>query len=166
MKDDGERVKIRGKSSGVAAEDSFIFDEQPVDNAMNSEDTEDPGINPAMTNPDDVTYLPEDTKAKDKFRPVYISANAITLSDQFQLIIRFYGDAEEIHSNYDFAHCTCWWRSKDGHLELPSEALECLLTNELRYKGSKYPLASIIRTRKFINRGFTINAGQYLKMCM
>jgi len=182
--DDGTRVKIRVKSAGVAAEDGFVFDEQEVDqvydidgnlsdgvtfqldNAMNSEDTEDPGVTPSMTNPDDITYLPEDTKLKDKFRPVYISANAITLSDQFQLIIRFYGDAEEIHSNYDFAHCTCWWRSKDGHLELPSEALECLLTNELRYKGSKYPLASIIRTRKFINRGFTINAGQYLKMCM
>jgi hypothetical protein len=32
--------------------------------------------------------------------------------------------------------------------------------------GSKYPLCSIIRTRKFINRGWHINAGQYLKMCL
>ena len=32
--------------------------------------------------------------------------------------------------------------------------------------GSKYPLCSIIRTRKFINRGYTINAGQYLKMAL
>ena len=32
--------------------------------------------------------------------------------------------------------------------------------------GSKYPLCSIIRTRKFIQRGYTINAGQYLKMAM
>ena len=103
---------------------------------------------------------------KGKFRPVYISANAITLSDDFQLIIRFYGDAQQIHSNYDFAHCTCWWRAIDGHLELPSEALAALLTKELKYRGSKYPLASIIRTRKFINRGFTCNAGQYLKMCL
>ena len=31
--------------------------------------------------------------------------------------------------------------------------------------GSKYPLCSIIRSRKFISRG-SINAGQYLKMCM
>ena len=30
--------------------------------------------------------------------------------------------------------------------------------------GSKYPLCSIIRTRKFIARGYHINAGQYLKM--
>ena len=166
------RIKIRVKSRGVAAEDGFEFDEQEDEqttysNAMNAEDVPDPGINAsAPVNPDDKTWLPEVTKGKKPYRPVYISANAITLADQFQLILRFYGDAEEIHSNYDFAHCTCWWRSEDGHLELPSEALECLLTKELRYKGSKYPLASIIRTRKFINRGFTINAGQYLKMCM
>jgi hypothetical protein len=40
-----------------------------------------------------------------------------------------------------------------------------LLTKELVYVGSRYPLASIIRTRKFIKRGFSCNAGQYLKMC-
>jgi hypothetical protein len=31
--------------------------------------------------------------------------------------------------------------------------------------GSLYPLASIIRSRKFLKRGWNINAGQYLKMC-
>lgn len=36
----------------------------------------------------------------------------------------------------------------------------------LIYQGSKYPICSVIRTRKFIQRGWRINAGQYLKMCM
>jgi hypothetical protein len=31
--------------------------------------------------------------------------------------------------------------------------------------GSKYPIASVIRMRKFLSRGYTINAGQVLKMC-
>ena len=31
---------------------------------------------------------------------------------------------------------------------------------------AKYPLCSIIRTRKYIERGYHINAGQYVKMCM
>lgn len=169
--DPNGRIKIRIQSAGVAAEDGFKFDEQEESNTA------------SMTNlPDDkdLTGLPPEVQimkkkerkkwlkanAKKPFRPVYISANAITLSDQFQLIIRFYGSPEEIHENYDYAHCTCQWTSADSKLVLPSEALECLLTNELRYKGSKYPLASIIRSRKFINRGMTINAGQYLKMCM
>ena len=30
--------------------------------------------------------------------------------------------------------------------------------------GSKYPVCSVIRTRKFIKRGWMITGGQYLKM--
>lgn len=42
--------------------------------------------------------------------------------------------------------------------------MECILAKELFYIGSKYPLASIIRIRKFIKRGWQINAGQIVKM--
>lgn len=45
-------------------------------------------------------------------------------------------------------------------------ALEALLARELRYVGSKYPLCSMIRVRKFVARGWSINAGQILKMAM
>lgn len=116
---------------------------------------------------DTVTHV-EDTSNEElpKYRPVYLSANALTLSNQVQIVIRFYGDAETIHENYDFEHCKCYWVADINKLVLPAPALEALLTKELIYSGSKYPLASIIRTRKFINRGFTINAGQYLKMCL
>ena len=51
-------------------------------------------------------------------------------------------------------------------LVLQQEALETLLTKELRYIGSRYPVCSVTRIRKFIQRGWTINAGQILKMCM
>lgn len=100
-----------------------------------------------------------------KYFPVFISPNAITLSDDIQIIIRFYGDPEEIHKNYDFVHATNWYSFKDKVLHLRHEALESLLTKELRYIGSKYPVTSIIRTKKFILRGYTINAAQYMKMC-
>lgn len=96
----------------------------------------------------------------------FMSSNAITLSDQIQLVIRFFGEPEEIHDNYDFVHCMNYWKSWDRELVLNTEALESLLTRELRYCGSKYPLCSIIRTRKFLKRGWSINAGQYLKMAM
>lgn len=99
-------------------------------------------------------------------RPVFLSANAISLSDKVQLIIRFFGEPQDIHTNYDFQHCMSYWTSWDDKLTLNPSALEALLARELRYVGSKYPLCSIIRTRKFIARGWTINAGQYLKMAM
>jgi len=101
-----------------------------------------------------------------KYRPRYFTTNAISLSDKIQLIIRFYGEVEDIHKNYDFAHCTCSYDYSRNELVLPNKALECIINKELYYIGSKYPLCSIIRARKFINRGWHINAGQYLKMCL
>lgn len=99
------------------------------------------------------------------YRPVYLSANAITLSDKIQLIIRFHGSPEQIHTNYDYVHCTNYWLSADRKVYLNQPALESILAKELVYIGSKYPIASIIRTRKFIGRGWQIHAGNYLKMC-
>jgi hypothetical protein len=93
-----------------------------------------------------------------------MSTNAITLSDKIQLVIRFYGEPDEIHSNYDFVHVTNYWDSKTKSVELKAEALEAILNKELQYVGSKYPIASLIRTRKFIKRGWHINAGQFVKM--
>lgn len=100
------------------------------------------------------------------YRPIFLSSNAIMLSGAVQLIVRFFGEPDEIHASYDFLHCTCYWRSDDGKVYLNQRALESLLAKELYYVGSRYPLCSVIRTRKFIARGWTINAGQYLKMIL
>ncbi len=108
----------------------------------------------------------DDEDGKPKYRPVFISANAMTLSHGVQLVMRFIGEPEVIHKYYDFVHCTCFWKSWDGELVLPAAALEAIITKELRYVGSLYPLCSIIRIRKFVARGWTINAGQILKMCL
>ena len=99
------------------------------------------------------------------YEPVFISSNAITLSNDIQLIVRFFGDCEEIHKNFDFVHCTNYWTFDTGIVN-NIRALEATLAKELFYCGSRYPLASIIRTKKFIGRGWHINAGQYLKMAI
>lgn len=108
--------------------------------------------------------LPDEEKPDEKYRPICMTSNAITLSDKIQVVTRFYGNVEEIHKNYDFAHCTCSWSAQNNELILPPKALECILTKELCYIGSKYPLSSLIRTRKYLQRGYNINAGQYVKM--
>lgn len=152
------RVRIRIQSAGIASEadaDTYQYFEtvDPTEAAGYVDDA--------------VQVLKElEDETKAKFRPIFLTDNAITLSNKIQMVIRFYGSPEEIHDNYDFVHAMSWWRSEDGHLELPAKALEAILTKELLYHGSKYPLASIIRTRKFIQRGWTINAGQYLKMSL
>lgn len=108
----------------------------------------------------------ESTDEKPKYRPRYFTTNAISLTDKIQIVIRFYGDVDKIHENFDFAHCTCSYDYLENKLNLPTKALECIINKELYYIGSKYPLCSIIRTRKFLNRGYHINAGQYVKMAL
>lgn len=110
----------------------------------------------------------EGKKKKDKkpYHTKFITNNAISLSDDIQIVLRFYGEPAEIHKNYDFVHCSCCYTSWDDHLELPSRALESIINKELFYMGSRYPLCSIIRTRKFMGRGWHINAGQYVKMVL
>lgn len=110
--------------------------------------------------------IQQDETEKKPYRPVFVSTNAITLSGKIQLIFRFYGEPDEIHENYDFVHCMNYWMADDGHLELRPKALQSLLSKSLVYHGSRYPVCSIFRLRKFISKGWTINAGQILKMVL
>lgn len=155
------RVKIVAKSAGVVSNDEntkgqYQYFEQADPDGEKSQEYLDGVINNAT----------EKAKEDKSYKPVWMSANAITLSDKIQIVIRFYGDPEQIHENYDFVHCMSYWTSWDGNLVLNPEAMESLLSKVLVYHGSKYPICSVIRTRKFIARGWRINAGQYLKMCM
>ena len=108
-------------------------------------------------------YNDDDVRGKLPYRMVYLSDNAITLSDGIQVILRFTGNVETIHSTFDFIHATNYFTMKDG-LVTNKKALESILTKELIYQGSQFPLTSIIRTRKFIKRGWNISAGEYLKI--
>ena len=114
---------------------------------------------------EEISLLPTtEEKSKEKYRVVFISSNAISLSDDLQLVVRFTGPPEEIHKNYDYVHCTCSYDYANDSLVLPPAALVSLLNRELRYVGSRYPICSLIRMRKFLSRGWHISAGQILKM--
>lgn len=141
------RIKIFISSAGVSGEY-----EENNDDEMQTNITPDTDMN--------------EIQEKPKYEPKFLTSNAVSLSGSIQLVIRFYGEPDKIHDNYDFIHCTNFWTSWDRKVTLKQEALEAIINKELLYVGSKYPLCSIIRTRKFIKRGWNINAGQYLKMCM
>jgi hypothetical protein len=99
----------------------------------------------------------------DKYRVACISCNAISLTDDIQIVTRFFGTPEQIHKTFDFIHATNYFTFKDG-LVLNQPALTSLLEKQLRYQGSLYPLTSILRAKKFIKRGWNIDAGEYLKI--
>lgn len=98
-----------------------------------------------------------------KYLPVYFSPNAISLSDQVQIVLRFTGDNTQIHESFDFTHATNYFTFNEG-LVTNIAALESILTKTLKYQGSKYPLTTIIRIKKFLKRGWNIGAGEQLKV--
>jgi hypothetical protein len=154
FKDD--RVQIWIQSAGICSENSDVeyhyFEQRPEEAGMNYVDH--------ITAPLDAPEDPE----KPPFRPIFMSSNAITLSGKIQLVMRFYGSPEKIHENYDFIHCCNYWTSFDHKLTLNPAALESIIAKQLYYQGSLYPICSVIRLRKFINKGWYINAGQILKI--
>lgn len=169
--DDG-RVRIVVKSAGIASEEGTeepyqYFEGRPDEEAASY-------VGKVLGDSGDIEEALEETTeaalevddGKPRYRPVFLSTNAITLSHKVQIVLRFYGEADKIHENYDYVHCTNYWSSKTGELTLRQPALESLLAKELRYVGSKYPICSVIRLRKFIKRGWTVNAGQILKMML
>lgn len=146
--DEDGRIKIIVKSSGIA-----YVDETSV-NPENIEETYHEAEKTSLE------------KLEDEYHPTFLTTNAITLSNKIQIVLRFYGEPDQIHENYDFVHCTSYYTTWDDKLVLRPEALETILSKELRYIGSKYPVCSMVRVRKFVQRGWKINAGQILKMAM
>lgn len=163
-----DRVRIVIKSAGVASatqtDDYAYFEARPDHEAGQY-------IGEAFDPLSDVKDIADGVKEEltadhPPYSAAFLSSNAISLNGKVQLVLRFYGEPDEIHESYDFVHCMNYYESGTGALTLRPEALEALLSKTLVYKGSQYPLCSVIRSRKFIERGWRINAGQYLKMAM
>jgi len=147
-------VRISIKSAGVAGENStdYAYYEADPDGANAAEYVE------------KAKEIADEQDKKPRYRPIFLTPNAISLSDKMQLVLRFYGDADRIHGSFDYAHCMQAWDSKTGELHLHTEALQALLAKDLIYRGSFYPICSLVRARKFIQRGWTISAGQLFKI--
>lgn len=153
------RVRIMIQSSGVDSETTNNEEYMYFEQLDPGDPRQDEFVNNALD------YVQDKKKVKQaEYKPIFLTSNAITLSNDVQLILRFYGEPEEIHTTYDFTHCTNYWTSWNKEVITNSKALECLLAKELIYSGSLYPVCSIVRIRKFIKRGWSITAGEIFKM--
>ena len=164
------RVRIVVKSAGVdsagGGRDYAYFERRPPAEAGDY-------VSEVMDDPRKIADVAEETEEaiaarpeEPAYRAVFLSSNAISLTRKLQIVIRFFGEPDEIHANYDFVHCTNYWEARTGALVLRPEALTALLSRSLVYHGSRYPVASLMRIRKFIQRGWRINAGQVLKIAL
>lgn len=98
------------------------------------------------------------------YRPVFFTDNAISLKGKIQLVLRFWGEPEKIISSFDYVHCTNYFDRGEQNLHISKDALMSILNKQLKYVGSQFPICSLFRMRKYMERGYTISAGEILKM--
>lgn len=98
------------------------------------------------------------------YRPVFFTDNAISLKGKIQLVLRFWGEPEKIISSFDYVHCTNYFDRGKQDLHISKDALMSILNKQLKYVGSQFPICSLFRMRKYMERGYTISAGEILKM--
>ena len=149
-----ERLKVIFPSDGVVGDPQEVRADEELGDVLSN-----------ITEIDETKADEIIEKEKRKYFPVFLSTNAITLSNGIQIVVRFYGEPDKIHETYDFAHTKAYWTSATGTI-IPNEVYDAVINKTLIYTGSKYPVCSIFRMRKFIERGWKINAGQMLKICM
>lgn len=154
--DENGRIKLFIKSAGVVGDAS---------QANGAEELGVPSLEDIEEITEEVADAIEQEETKEYF-PVFMSSNAITLSNEIQIITRFFGDPSTIHDTFDFEHTKAYWTYQEARVVIPASVYECVANKTLVYSGSKYPVCSLFRLRKFIARGWTINAGQILKICM
>ncbi len=141
-----EYVEIQVKSCGLAEDDEEHQDEYLPSSEIVKEI-------------DDVKE-----KHDEKYKVKCITSNAISLSDDIQIVCRFCGNPEEIFKNYDFVHTMQAYVRNDDELLLNTKSLVSILCKRLEYQGSLFPICSLFRLRKFISRGWTISAVEILKI--
>lgn len=151
-----DRIKIIFPSDGVVGDPKSVRADEEL------------GDNSAIENVTEVDEVAADEiieKEKRPYFPVFLSTNAITLSSGIQIVVRFYGEPDKIHETYDYQHTRAYW-THETKTVIPNEVYDATINKTLIYTGSKYPVCSVFRMRKFIERGWHINAGQMLKMAM
>jgi hypothetical protein len=166
------RVGIFIKSAGAVGEEidtagyEYFEGDRTGERAGEYLGVEGEALEPDIDNPEQMVEALERAEGDKKppYRPVFMSQNAISLSDKMQIVIRFYGEPDKIHENYDFVHATSYYRSQTNELVLRDKAMEAILSRTLYYTGSLYPLCSMFRMKKFLDRGWRISAGEMLKI--
>jgi hypothetical protein len=99
----------------------------------------------------------------DKDSLSYITHHSLSIG-KFQIILRFVGEPEEVHKYFDFEHAKGVYDLYSGKLHVPQNVELAILKKELIYTGSIYPIKSILRVKKFLQRGYSIKHIYLLKM--
>lgn len=94
-------------------------------------------------------------------------ANAITLTERFQIITRYTGTPYEVIYKFDFSHCRCYFQQSNSEpLSIYKDAMESIATKHLIYNSCPNPIGALYRLKKFFSRGWGITKDNWFKIIM
>ena len=90
------------------------------------------------------------------------SPNAITMKNKMQFMTKHYGPPNYMVNSFDFQHLKVYKVIGVPIIVATKDFYQILVEKHLIYSGSEYPLASLMRIRKYIKRGWFISANTML----
>ena len=92
--------------------------------------------------------------------PTFISPHALSFpgKPKFQIMTSFIGIPEYVVKSFDWEHIKSFFLISTDTLYLTQRLYELVNDKQLIYTGSDYPLSSLLRTRKYIKKGWSISA--------
>lgn len=96
------------------------------------------------------------------YLPLFHSHNAISLSNDVQLIKKFYGTPEDVVREFDFVHCRGYYYQ--GKVDISHSVRSSVSTKTLAYSLSDYPINSLVRAFKFVEKGWKLTKEDQISM--
>lgn len=83
-----------------------------------------------------------------------------------QIIKKEVGEPEDMVDRFDFTVCQAIYDFKENKMIMVNRFLRDLAKKELIFTGSKYPLASLYRVKKYMEKGFHISGIELIKLAL
>lgn len=86
---------------------------------------------------------------------------------KIQLIKKIFGTPKEIFKYYDFTVCMCAYDFKTNQIIMDEDFLYDLAQKQLCFnENTMYPICSLWRIKKYLNRGYSISATNIIKLAL
>jgi phosphatidylethanolamine-binding protein (PEBP) family uncharacterized protein len=97
--------------------------------------------------------------------PIFYTENAITLCDNFQIILKDYGAPEDVCSRFDWVHCMGYYIPSTEELNVTMDTKIAAENKSMVYNvNSKSPLTSTYRMTKLLGNGWRIDRYEQSKL--
>lgn len=88
----------------------------------------------------------------------------------YQIITRYAGETTTVLDNFDFIHTMIAYNDSSnkliyGNLYDNEIIMSSILKQQLVYHHSEYPVSSLFRLKKYVERGYDINVTSLVKLC-